>query len=386
MSLMPIERIPDWEKRLARQDAFWRCEVLDRPVVIMSLWKENPAYPPPPQKTWRSLRERWWDTDHVAASALYGTMNTQYLGDALPLAYPNLGPEVFSAFFGQELEYSEGTSWSIPVLKDWSKADDLQFDRDGIYFRQIVKMTDALLAAGKGRFYTGLIDFHPGGDALAAFRDPINLCTDLLEYPDDVKALTQRVTDVYLEVHDFFCDKLMAAGQAISSWPGIVSSKRWYVPSNDFSCMISKKMFDEFFLPGIAEECAHMDASIYHLDGPGALQHLDSLLSIKELNAIQWVYGAGRGRASDWLPVYKKCQAAGKGLQIGVGVDELDTIMENLKPEGVWLSIGGAKDVEHAEALIKKVSGWRRGSVQVGGPRRLTLARRSSRRRRGPRA
>ncbi|MEI6424543.1 MAG: trimethylamine corrinoid protein 2, partial [Lentisphaerota bacterium] len=110
---------------------------------------------------------------------------------------------------------------------------------------------------------------------------------------------------------------------------------------------------------GIVRECKMAEASIYHLDGPQALTHLDSLLQIKELNAIQWVYGAGRGRASDWLAVYRKCQAAKKGIQLWIVPDELDVIMENLRPEGVWLGIRGIEDEGEASSLIRKVSKWR---------------------------
>ncbi len=129
----------------------------------------------------------------------------------------------------------------------------------------------------------------------------------------------------------------------MTNWSGIVSAKKWYVPSNDFSCMISEALFDEVFLPGIAEECRFFEASIYHLDGPNALRHLDRLLAIPELNAIQWVYGAGNGRVSDWMPVYKKVQAAGKGFQLHPEPDELDLIFSELRPEGVWLEIIGVK-------------------------------------------
>jgi len=118
-------------------------------------------------------------------------------------------------------------------------------------------------------------------------------------------------------------------------------------------------MFDDVFLPGIARECRLAEASIYHLDGPQALTHLDSLLEIKELNAIQWVYGAGKGRASDWLHVYKKCQCAGKGIQLTAYPDELDIIMENLKPEGVWLRVTDVKDEETALSMLKAISNWK---------------------------
>jgi hypothetical protein len=122
--------------------------------------------------------------------------------------------------------------------------------------------------------------------------------------------------------------------------------------------MVSKDMFDEIFLPGITEECRFHEASIYHLDGPGALRHLDSLLEIKELSAIQWVFGAGNGRASDWLPVYQKCQTAGKALQIHMDLDELDTFIENIKPEGVWIGLAVATP-DDAEYALKRIATWR---------------------------
>jgi len=355
---MPIERIPDWEKRLERQDAFWEREIIDRPVVIMTVNKPNPDFPPPQPKEYASIKDRWLDSERAAEEAVHHVMNTEYLGDALPLAWPNLGPEVFSSFFGCELEFSETTSWSVPILEDWAEIDKLRFSTDSFYWKKLVEMTDALLEAGRGRFYTGITDIHPGGDAIAAFRDPLKLNLDMIEARDKIKALLDYVNRVYREVFDFFYNKLTDSGQACTTWAGIVSTKKWYVPSNDFSCMISKEMFDEVFLPGIIEECRFLEASIYHLDGPGALQHLDSLLDIEELNAIQWVYGAGNGRASDWMHVYKRCQAAGKGLQISIHLEELDFLMENLRPEGLWLSIA-VKNREQADQVLAKLMKWR---------------------------
>ena len=354
--LMPIEHIDDWERRIARQDAFWERAVIDRPVCQISFPKQETICPWPPCREYPSYRDRWMDTDRVVQQALASAMNHHFLGDALPSAWPNLGPEVFSAFFGLEMEYTADTSWAIPVIHHWSDARSVRFSEDNFYWRKLLEMTDALLDAGNGRFYVGVTDIHPGGDAIAAFREPILLNTDLLTSPSPIKELLARVNEVYFSTIDRCHDTLSAADQAITTWLGIVSSKRWYVPSNDFSCMVSTDMFNEFFLPGIVDECRHLEASIYHLDGPGALHHLDALLSIEELNAIQWVYGAGNGRASDWLHVYKRCQEAGKGIQLGAHLDELECLIENLRPEGVHLTVSGLSDTASADAVLRRLS------------------------------
>ena len=354
-SMMPIEGIDDWEQRLDRQDAFWSNAILDRPVVSMAARKHG--YTAPEYK-YATERERWMDAQGVAARAAAQVKNTDYFGDALPNIMPNLGPEVFNAFLGMELEFGEQTSWSIPNLHDWNAIDSIRFDPNNFYWRTMEALTRALLEAGKGLFYVGLTDFHPGGDACAAFRDPLQFNIDLIESPEEVMRLLRTVTDRYFEIFAASRKPLEEAGQACCTWAGLVSRRTWYVPSNDFSCMISKEMFDTFFLPGIIEECRALEASIYHLDGIGALRHLDSLLAIPELNAIQWIQGAGHGRASDWLPVYQRCQAAGKGIQLFAGLDELDTLIDALHPEGVWLTVGGVKNREMADTVLRRVTKW----------------------------
>ena len=356
--LMPIEAIPDWEMRIARQDACWEREILDRPVVCMAVPKDPPECAVPAVRPYASLKDRWLDTERVVEEAVAAVRNTHYLGDALPIAWPNLGPEVFSAFFGCDMEFGETTTWAVPCIHEWTDAGRFRFSKDNPDWRKLEEMTDALLEAGNGLYYTGLSDIHPGGDAIAAFRDPQQLNLDLLLHPDEVRELLAYVNTVFSEVLEFYFAKLRAHRQPVSTWPGIVSSKRWMVPSNDFSCMISKEMFDEFFLPGIQEECRQLEASVYHLDGPDALRHLDSLLEIPELNMLQWVYGAGNGRASDWIPVYQRCQAAGRGVQLFLEPDELPVIMENLRPEGVWMSVT-VTDAYAAEAVLKAVAAWR---------------------------
>ena len=58
-------------------------------------------------------------------------------------------------------------------------------------------MTDALLEAGRGKFIVGMTDWHPGGDAVAACRDPQRLAVDMLEHVDAIKRLLVRLADDY---------------------------------------------------------------------------------------------------------------------------------------------------------------------------------------------
>ena len=269
---------PDFEKVLDRYEAWW-----DAQIPLVSITFARPAeeqIPWPSVKDHPTLRDRWLDTEYVVDNVRARMANTRFYADALPTVFPNLGPEIFSAFYGCPLEFSEGTSWSVPILDSWDQAavDGLKLDTNSFYFRKLVEMTDGLIDVGKGKFIVGYTDIHPGGDGIAAFRDPQEFCFDVLEHPAEVKALVDRVTDDFFQVYDYFYEKLSAAGMPSTSWLPATCKGKYHIPSNDFSCMISDEMFADLFLPGIARECAHMDRCIYHLDGPQALRFLDPLL------------------------------------------------------------------------------------------------------------
>ena len=361
-----FELKPDYAVAVERIEAFWECDVLDRPVVSMGIPRPFGKQVPLPASHHKDSASRWTDAQYQAELALASLSNQEYLAETLPIAFPNLGPEIFSAFYGCKLRFGDhGTSWTDPILDDWDQADILRLDWDGPWMKKLIEMTDALLEMGKGKFITGMTDWHPGADAIAAFRDPERLALDVIEHKADVIRLLDRVTTDYFQVYDFFYEKLRAAGQPVTSWTPLVSKGKFYIPSNDFSIMIGPAMFKEIFLPGIVDECRFLDRSIYHLDGPGALRHLDILLEIKELNAIQWVFGAGNEGFHRWVDVYRKIQAAGKGAQVICDAGEIDQIIQALSPKGLFLSISGVRDLPMGEEILMKLTrwtaGWRKG-------------------------
>jgi hypothetical protein len=359
-----LEFKPDYVESKRRIEAFWERELIDRPVVQFWLEKPPNEQVPLPVSNHAASADRWLDAAYQAELRLAQLSNQVSLGDTMPVAWPNLGPEVFSAFYGCRIHFDDyGTSWTEPTLADWRDEDSLVFDWDNFYLRKLEEMTDVLLEIGKGKFITGMTDWHPGGDALAALRDPETLALDMILHKEEIKSLLDRLETDYFAVYDRFYEKLRAAGQPISTWTTLVSDDKYYVPSNDFSIMISQTMFDEVFLPGIIRECQFLDRSIYHLDGPGALRHLDSILGISELDALQFVPGAGNEGFAQWAYVYRRAQAAGKGVQVSCRVSEIDQVMDALDPQGLFLSLSGITSREEAEAVLKVLEDWSSHSI-----------------------
>ena len=355
---------PDTAAVLDRFEAWWERAIIDRPLVSITLPRPEAECQPPPRSDHANLRDRWMDTTYVVETAEAVVRNTFWYGDSLPVAWPNLGPEVFSALYGCGMEYGEDTAWSVPILTDWSEDSlhALRLSRDNFYFRKLTEMTDALIDAGKGKFIVGYTDLHGGGDAIAAFRDPMHLLIDTIEHPAEVRALCERVTTDFLDVYDFFHARLSAAGMPSTTWCSATCKGKFHIPSNDFSCMISDRTFEELFLPGIIRECRHMDRCLYHLDGPQALRYLDRLLEVPEIHAIQWVPGAGRDSWQEWIGVYQRIQRANKALQIlSVPAQDLTRLFEVLSPEGVWISaVSGISCEEEAASVLQLVAGWTR--------------------------
>ncbi|HPJ21662.1 MAG TPA: hypothetical protein PLH18_04845, partial [Clostridia bacterium] len=97
------------------------------------------------------------------------------------------------------------------------------------------------------------------------------------------------------------------------------------VLQSDISCMLSEDMFDEFELPYLRMQAEKLDNVIYHLDGPGAVRHLDSLLGIENINTIQWVPGAGAPGNADEMyhAMYERIIDAGKGLYVFLNPEEI---------------------------------------------------------------
>ena len=357
-----FELKPDFEQVLERYEAWWHCEIVDRPLFCLNYLKDfDEQVPWPTPKTHSSIKERWLDAEYLVENTDAALSNVVFFGDALPITWPNLGPEIFSAFYGCPLEFGENTSWTTPILNDWREESlfSLKLDRSNFYFKKLEELTDALLEVGRNRFIVGYTDLHGGGDAIAAFRDPSTLCLDLIDHPEAVKELLHRITTDFLELYDYFHQKLSAAGMPSASWLGAVCKGKYHIPSEDFSALVSDKMFESFFLDEIVRECRHMDKNIYHLDGPGALRYLDLLLAIPEIHAIQWVAGASREYWADWIDVYKRIQAAGKGFWVDIPIEDLSKFTEIFSPEGIWLNIQTVPDKESAEAVQKVIKNWR---------------------------
>ena len=295
---------PDAAEALERVDAWWNCGVLDRPTVQVTAPRPNRR--PAPVKTFTTLEDRWLDVEHVVRTAYANIEGTYYAGEILPAFMPNLGPEIAAASLGAPLCFGESTSWSEPVIDNLDQIPDLRVDPNNCYVKAILDLTRFALELGRGKFLVEITDLHPGADLAVALRDPQQLCLDLADSPEQVHVLMDRPRPVFYDLYELQDLIITGAGQTVrTTWLPLYSTGKYYVPSCDFAALVSPRAFSSFFLSEIVEEVEWLDHSIFHLDGPEAVRHLNSLLAIDKLQAIQFVPGAGAEPASKWMPVFK---------------------------------------------------------------------------------
>ena len=344
--------VRDMEKRLQRYAEYWARENHDRPIVSISAPKKNVKIQ---DFTYAgTLRERWWDEEWQIKRARAAMESTYYAGESLPVLNPNLGPDIFAAFLGCELDYGEDTSWSVHTVEDWSD-HHFTFDPENVYWKKILSMTEHYLRDSGGDYLVGVTDIHQGMDALVSMRGPENVCLDVFDSPQEVKRVLGEVESVFKTVLTKSFEMIEKYQKGTTNWMGIYHPERWYVSSSDFIYLISPGVFDEFSDESIRREAKIIGNNIYHLDGVGSARHIDKLLEMPEINGIQWVYGSGQPTAAHWIELLKKIQAAGKLIEINCVTSDIFPLLESgLKPEGLRLSLGVGSE-EEADSLIRDV-------------------------------
>jgi hypothetical protein len=353
---MELSLKPDLQQALERVEAYWHHEALGRPCIAVTAPRPNGEPVPEPA----SIEQKWLDFDYRVEAAVISTANTYWGGEAIPMVMPNLGPDVFAAFLGAELQFHETTSWATPFIADWASAPDLEFDPSNKWYQKTLELTRALAEAGEGKFLAGITDIHSGGDALAAMSGQEMLAVGLMDAPDNVRKAMDQVLAAWHPIYDGLFEACRGPELGSISWLRAHSRGKFSALQCDFCCIISEAMFEEFLLPEISAEAAHLDNSLYHLDGPLAIRHVEALCSIEELDGIQWTPGAGQKPMRDWAPLLKKIQDLGKCVYIGAPCDDVLGIVEQLDP-GMLFIVTNARSAEDADALVRAAEDVCRG-------------------------
>ena len=337
--------------------AWFAGEVIDRAPIRFSAHNAEYDHTSAEAGRWPNLRDRWFDAEYQVDRFLRSLEGQVFLAESIPVFWPNLGPEVYAAFHGSELVYQEVTSYSVPLVPTWEARGRIRFDPANEYFQKIEEMTALALQRCAGKSLVGYTDLHGGVDCAAAWRDPQELCLDVVTEPERATELIRLAAENFPSVYDRFHRPLAVAGQPSVTWMRIPTPGKMHIPSCDFAALISPAHFEEFILPGLQEEVRAMDYNIFHVDGRGVARNLDRILELPEVQAIQWVQGVGTDRPiMQWVPLIKRIRAAGKSVVIDLQPPELEVFLAEFPPEGIFLCIEADPGIQ--PDILRRIERW----------------------------
>ena len=327
--------------------------------IILNMWEHfqegvKPHADIPAPKPYRDLNQRWFDPQWRAEYLDWYVAHSSLMADMLPVANTQLGPGSLAAILGGVFEGGEDTIWIHP---DPNYSDDIVFNPQHPNYLLHKELLKACKAKAQGHYYVGMPDLMEGLDVLAAIKGTEKVLLDTVMQPEVLEHQMQQINDIYFQVFDELYDIIREGDEMafcyFSSWaPGKMSKLQ-----SDISTMISVDDYRRFVQPFIREQCQKIDYTLYHLDGVGAMHHLDALLEIKELNAIQWTPGVGepQGGSPKWYDLYKKILAGGKSIMAcWVTLDELRPLLDNIGDDGVHIEMDfhNEREVEQAMKIV----------------------------------
>ncbi|MBT3273237.1 MAG: hypothetical protein HN368_08795 [Spirochaetales bacterium] len=339
----------NWETTRAHYEAWWKREGPIITINYSSLLDKSRANTPKPPRP-RGPREQHTDPEWFAANQRYTLSRMRFSADNLPIAHTDYGCVQLAACFGSEPRFSDDTVWYSECIDNPENWPALSLTKTEPWWHSYKEIMLKVHEVSKGDYLVGMPAFGSNLDVLAELRGTQNLLYDLIDRAGWVERKLEEINQAFFVAFDDYYEQIQLADGSsaytyFSIWgPGKVSQVQC-----DFAAMISPEMFADFVVLPLQRQCAWLDRSLFHLDGPNCICHLEHLLAIPELDAIQWTPGAGQPSPGDstWYGLYERILGAGKSVQIlGTTIEEAKHILNTFGAKGVYLSVSVGSEAE----------------------------------------
>ena len=353
----------DWDVAQDHFTRWWKQEGL---VLWLTAFLPEPRGKidqPEPDQT---PEQAWFDASHRISWSEYNLACTEFLADSFPQADIQIGPGSLATFLGAKPFVDWNTVWYQPCIKDPDNYGSIRFNPENNYWLDLhLKFIDEAIQRSHGRWLVGVPDLIENMDTLAALRGDNNLFFDLIERPEWVYGRLGEINEAFYKAYDIFYERVKdSQGGSIFNPFNIWGPGKTVKVQCDISASLSPKMFRRFVVPHLDAQCKWLDFSLYHLDGTTCLQHLDILLELDSIDAIEWTpqdQSQPTGGNPHWYDLYRKIKSAGKSVQvIGVEEDELLPLLDAIGPQGTYVMMNQSLSVDRAEKLLKAVEPYRK--------------------------
>ena len=326
-----LEFRPDFPEVAQRFERWWNREPTDRPIFLGTV-NSDPSRPITRRLDLLDDPDAWFE------AKLADVRQARRIGDALPSIRADIGPAALGAVLGAPTfpSESEDTAWTEAfITDDWSNAPKWELDENNTWWQLLNQLVSRVAEDAPGRYLVNLPDFGGAADALLNMRGAEPICMDALEQPDRIREAMNGVYPVWRQVIEHMYRLILNHGAGVVHWLVVWSNKPYALPTCDFNYTLGPNEFRSVCLPDIARVSETMDRTLFHLDGVGAVPHIDALLEIPTLQAIQYAPGAATPSALPWIDMFRKIQESNKALLVMCPAAEVLELCAALKPEGL---------------------------------------------------
>lgn len=361
-----MERFKDnWDDTKARFMQWWNHEKMERPMLRFACRRDEPLPGAAETLEYVSPEDKYTNWEKRVANYRSFVRTHAFLAESFPNENVVWGLPLMAMYYGGKPEYLPYTVWLERFVDDWNDFPSFRFDPENPVFRKHLEILKKAKELSEGEFFINIPDIMERLDVLASVRGSVEFTFDLVDEPERIHRYLGELDDAYEKCYDSMYEIVKTgsgecAMLVFQLWaPGKMAKLQC-----DYSALMNPSGFDEFMLPGLKKQCDFLEYSMYHLDGKEAVVHLDSLLTLDKLDAIQWTPGDGQpdGGCEKWYPIYRKVREKNKSLWISFsdgalrdGVAAADRIVRELGgPDGLYFHFRyGDLDEQTGRELIR---------------------------------
>lgn len=324
----------NWEATQKKWKSYWQQENKGRPLMCVIAEKEDKRDPErEAQLRAIDMIDKYRTADRLVERFRYFAETHDYLAESFPNFSLDFGPGSMAGYLGSEIKFNEDTVWFEHFVTDWTNYPELTFNAENKWFAEHIKLFFDVKELIGDDFLIGIPDIMENMDVLSSLRGVQELIFDMIDMPEEIQRRLDQIQSIYYEFYDRFYDivKDQNGGSCYTVF-NIWGPGRTAKLQCDYSALISPDNFRDFVQEELRQQAKKLDSVLYHLDGPDAIKHMDALMEIDEIDALQWTSGdhGPDGTIEEWYPIYDKAIVAGKSIWVKVYTGEFHEWLERL--------------------------------------------------------
>ncbi|HEY3397925.1 MAG TPA: hypothetical protein VGM19_09745 [Armatimonadota bacterium] len=337
------QQIPNWSHLRGRYLANWEHRVEDGAILAHI---QNPAAERPAPEPWmlEASAEKYLNPEKLFDLGLWRHSAWRWHADLFQYCTPSYGPNVFLGFCGVQPVFGADTVWHEPLISSLDEADRVHFDEDNPYWKTHLETVAYFSERCAGQMQLGGTDLGGPADWISAVMGTENFLIESLERPDEMRDFALRLAAEGNRAYDLLYPLLTAANDGLANWMPCWWEGRLVSVGDDMAINFSPALYRDVFLPALQLMAGLGERTVLHWHD-GCRQHLDSVLSLDEIDLIQFGHDPNSPPFTELIPQMQQIQAAGKCLFIScVEAWEVPAFLAALDPRGLSMIINTADD------------------------------------------